>query len=135
MDFAKIAEYDQQCFPASRAGFLAAWIRQAGSRFLACEIDGDLRGYILRRRCMKGYKVGPLFADTAEIAEQLLCAIQDDITGEPVLLDIPEINPDALRLAQRYNMKKVFGTARMYQKEQPLLADEKVFGITTFELG
>jgi GNAT superfamily N-acetyltransferase len=135
LDFEDIDRYDQQCFPAIRSDFLYNWIHQPDSRFLACVDDGELRGFVLRRRCVDGHKIGPLFADNADIADQLLRSIQSDIIGEAVLLDVPEINSPALDIAKHYNKKKVFATARMYQKEQPVMADEKVFGITTFELG
>lgn len=50
-------------------------------------------------------------------------------------LDIPEVNSFALELVKRHNMKVVFNTARMYKGAAPELPVEKIFGITTFELG
>jgi hypothetical protein len=50
-------------------------------------------------------------------------------------LDVPENNPAVLALAEKYGMKRVFETARMYSKEAPNLPIRKIFGITTFELG
>jgi hypothetical protein len=32
-------------------------------------------------------------------------------------------------------MEEVFGTARMYLGDPPALAHERIFGVTTFELG
>lgn len=88
------------------------------------------------RRSRQGHKVGPLFADDAEIAGQLygaLCRhVRDD---EPVYLDVLEVNAAGLRLAANHGMKKVFGTARMYTGDSPSIALERVFGVTTFELG
>ena len=44
--------------------------------------------------------------------------------------------PGALEaLATRHGMRKVFGTARMYTGSEPPIALERVFGVTTFELG
>jgi hypothetical protein len=53
----------------------------------------------------------------------------------PVYLDVPEVNPAALALAVRYGMRKVFGTARMYTGAEPPLALDRLYGVTTFELG
>jgi hypothetical protein len=50
-------------------------------------------------------------------------------------LDIPEVNSEAKELVERYNMKKVFETARMYKGEDPQLPVQNIFGVTTFELG
>jgi GNAT superfamily N-acetyltransferase len=134
-DLPQIFAYDRQCFPADRENFLKAWIFQPEGKSFLYHVDGAVKGYIVRRRCIEGYKIGPLFADDVEVAEQLLNAAQTDIGGESVLLDIPEINKDAVAMAERCGMEVVFATARMYQKCLPTIADEKVFGITTFELG
>jgi hypothetical protein len=55
--------------------------------------------------------------------------------GEPVFLDVPEVNAAAMGLAAKYQMTKVFETARMYKGLAPTLPLDKVFGVTTFELG
>jgi len=50
-------------------------------------------------------------------------------------MDIPEVNIAAKNLTQKYCMKKVFETVRMYTGELPGLPMDKIFGVTTFELG
>jgi hypothetical protein len=39
------------------------------------------------------------------------------------------------RLVTRYNMQMVFETARMYSGTVPALPLNKIFGVTSFELG
>lgn len=130
-----IEAYDRLCFPARRRKFLYAWINQPDAKALGLVENGQLRGYAVRRRCVEGHKIGPLFADNDGIADALFQALQQDIAGEAIYLDIMEINPAAQRLVDKYNMQVVFTTGRMYLKGQPKLDDEKIFGITTFELG
>lgn len=132
---ATIRAYDRQCFPAHRDAFLNAWLGQQEARTVAFVEDGAVKGYAVRRKCREGYKVGPLFADDAEIAGALFDALQADIKGALIILDTPENNPSAVSLANSYGMEKVFATARMYQKGMPDIANDKIFGITTFELG
>ena len=127
--------YDRLCFPAARSAFLNAWLQQPEVLSLAWLEDGRLRGYVVRRRCYDGHKIGPLFADDARIAEQLLLACQEGARGESLIVDMPETNDAALQLAASYGMARTFATARMYQKGLPALAYDKIFGITTFELG
>ncbi|WP_417456375.1 GNAT family N-acetyltransferase [Kordiimonas sp.] len=134
-DFDAVRHYDRQCFPAYRDAFLKAWLGQAQARAVLYEEDGRVMGYAVRRKCLNGHKVGPLSADTADIAAQLFDALQGDIEGELIILDTPENNRDAVRLAERRGMKKVFATARMYQKGLPDIAAGQIFGITSFELG
>ena len=40
-----------------------------------------------------------------------------------------------MKLAKALNMKRVFGTARMYKGPFPETRLEKIFGVTSFELG
>lgn len=134
-DFPAIQTYDRRCFPAPRDAFLQAWLSQGQSKAVGYFDAGELKGYAVRRRCLTGHKVGPLFADNADIAETLFDTLQSDIEGELFILDTPENNPDAVCLAETRQMEKVFATARMYQKGLPNIDAGKIFGITTFELG
>lgn len=88
------------------------------------------------RKCREGYKIGPLFADSKRYAEELLNTLMDFVpNGVNVYFDVPSQNKEAVALAEKYKMKKVFETARMYTKEEPKIPLKKVFGVTTFELG
>ncbi|ETW96681.1 MAG: acetyltransferase [Candidatus Entotheonella factor] len=135
VDAEALKRYDRQCFPAARDTFLNAWISQPDALSLAWMEQGQLKGYAVRRRCHEGHKIGPLFADNPLIAEQLLLACQEGVQGQSLIVDMPETNDAALKLAASYRMERTFATARMYQKGLPELAYDKIFGITTFELG
>ena len=135
VSFSLIEAYDRHCFPAIRSAFLRAWIAQPDAAALGWLDNGRLAGFGVRRRCFEGHKIGPLFADDLEIAEQLFRALQQEVEGDPIFLDIPEINPQAKQLVESQPMERVFSTGRMYLQGQPQLADDKIFGITTFELG
>lgn len=133
--FTALARYDAAHFPAPRDAFLRAWIAQPGGRALGALHDGLLHGYGVIRPCQQGYKIGPLFAATAEIADSLYRGLADHARGETLFLDVPENNPAALALAARHGLREVFGCARMYYGPPPCLPDREIFGVTTFELG
>ena len=97
--------------------------------------DGVLRGYGVIRPCRQGFKIGPLFAADGAIAEALYRGLGDFAPGEPIFLDVPENNPQAMALAQRHGLREVFGCARMYHGPPPVLPGDEIFGVTTFELG
>lgn len=133
--FESVAAYDRRCFPAPREAFLRAWLEQPESMALA-SLDGDrLRGYGVIRRCGEGAKIGPLFADDAAIARALYASLAAFRPGEPVYLDVPEVNAWAMGLVRRLGMREVFGCARMYLGPAPRLEESRIYGITTFELG
>ena len=52
-----------------------------------------------------------------------------------IFLDVPGINSDAVALAQDLGLAPSFETARMYTGAIRPLRLERVFGVTTFELG
>ncbi len=80
--------------------------------------------------------MGPLFADSPECAEQLLLALNSHASeGAPVFLDISAVNAAAVDLVNRHNMIVSFETARMYTGPCPDLPINRLFGVTTFELG
>lgn len=134
--FERVLAYDSICFPAERGTFLEGWVAQPDALALgSCDGDGNLNGYGLIRRCGEGCKIGPLFADGAEIAEKLFLHLIPVGAGGPVYLDVPENNADAMAMARKYNMDEVFGCARMYLGPFPEIAHQRIFGVTTFELG
>ena len=134
--FDALCAYDSALFPAPRARFLREWITQPEAvGYAVLNDDGRLSGYGLLRPCRQGCKIGPLFADDAGIADRLLRTLSSRAQGSLLYLDVPETNPAAVMLAERYGMTKVFETARMYTKDAPTLPFEHLFGVTTFELG
>lgn len=133
--FDQLLDYDRHCFPAARADSLKAWIAQADSLAVACLQSGKLCGYGVVRRCVNGCKIGPLFADDSESAEALFRQLAGFAAGGPVFLDTPENNPAAIKLARHHHMTEVFGCARMYLGTPPNIAHDRVYGVTTFELG
>ena len=133
--FSQVLAYDRTCFPAPRLAFLAGWLAQADALALGCRRNGHLSGYGVVRRCREGCKIGPLFADDAQAAGALYGHLARFATGGPLFLDAPENNPDALALVRQHQMREVFGCARMYLGPPPGLAHERIFGVTTFELG
>ncbi|WP_031078936.1 GNAT family N-acetyltransferase [Streptomyces sp. NRRL S-118] len=132
---AAIAAYDSACHPAERPGFLARWLTAPGHRALARVVDGRLTGYGVVRPAHEGARIGPLFADTAADAEALLEALAAASGAERVAVDVPEANPEAVALMKARGLTPAFETARMYTGPVRPVAQDRIFGITTLELG
>jgi len=136
LPFEQVEAYDRGFFPEPRAAFLRAWIGQPGCTALGILREGRLAGAGVLRRCRSGYKIGPLYADEPALAEVLFLKLSASVeSGEPFYLDVPEVNRAAVELAERHGMKIVFETARMYTGADPALSLERLYGVTTFELG
>ena len=133
---ADVLAYDRDCFPAAREAFLRSWIAQPESASLGLLREGKLAGFGVARRAVEGFKIGPLFADDAPAAEALLLGLAKEVGG-PVMIDVPEASahPSAEGLVQTHGLTEVFRCARMYTRGLPVTAVQKVFGVTSLELG
>jgi len=132
----RLVDYDSRFFPVRRVQFLSTWARMPDSHGGTVVRSGRITGYGIIRRCRVGFKVGPMFADNEKIAAAILTGLSKYAPdGDPIFLDVPEVNPAALRLVERCGMTKVFETARMYTGPLPEIDLEGMFGVTTFELG
>jgi len=136
LPFNLIDSYDQPFFSDVRSSFIRSWINQPESFALGFMEDSELKGYGVIRRCRSGYKIGPLFANTPEIAEILFLALQSRVKAkQPLFLDVAEVNEASVLLAERNKMNIVFETARMYTGDTPNIPLDKIFGVTSFEVG
>ena len=133
--FAMVEASDATVFPAPRPAFLRAWIGAPGHIGCALMHEGRLAGWGVIRPCRQGRKVGPLVADSSATAEAVLSALLAQAGGGEIFLDVPGVNGEAVALAQSLGLAPVFETARMYTGGIPPLRLERVFGVTTFELG
>jgi ribosomal protein S18 acetylase RimI-like enzyme len=133
--FAAVEADDATVFPAPRPAFLRAWIAAPGHVGRALVRDGSLAAWGVIRPCRTGWKIGPLVADDRAAAEAVLAALLADAGGGEIFLDVPSVNREAVALAESLGLKPVFETARMYTGPIRPVRLERVFGVTTFELG
>jgi hypothetical protein len=134
--FATVEADDATVFPAPRAAFLRAWIEATGHVGRALVREGRLAAWGVIRPCRTGRKIGPLVADDRAAAETVLAALLSaETSGGEVFLDVPSINQEASALAQDLGLAPVFETARMYTGDVGPVRLDRIFGVTTFELG
>ena len=133
--FEKLLVYDRKMFPAPRSGFLEKLVNQPDSYIFAALEKGDLKGYGVIRKCRRGYKIGPLFADDRVTAEKIFLALRASVPEETIYLDVPEPNTKAMEIAKKYHMNVMFKTIRMYSLKEPDIRLDRVYGVTSFELG
>lgn len=132
--FEALARDDASVFPADRPAFLRGWIAAKGHDGRALIRDGRLAAWGVIRPCRSGRKIGPLVADDRAAAEAVFAALVGPAGGE-VYLDVPQPNAEAVALATAHGLKPVFETARMYSGAIRPVALDRVYGVTTFELG
>lgn len=133
--FAQVEADDATVFPAPPSSFLRNWIGTPGHVGRALLRDGALTAWGVIRPCRQGRKIGPLVADDRTAAEALLSALLAEAGGGEIFLDVPGVNREAVALAESFGLAPVFETARMYTGPIAPIRIERVFGVTTFELG
>lgn len=105
-----------------------------------CEAGADgsahraVTGYGVVRPGRDASRIGPLFADTADDARALFAALTE-AAGAEVAIDVPETNTAAVAMVEEAGFAPSFETARMYTGPVREFARERVFGLTTLELG
>ena len=131
-----LIDYDARFNRARRDAFLREWLKPLSTReSFALIRNAEVLGYGTIRACREGHKIGPLFADTETGADLIFRKLVTSVGAGRVYLDLPEPNAAARALCDRYNLKPVFETARMYRGPVPDLPLGQIYGITTLELG
>jgi hypothetical protein len=132
--FDLLAGYDRKFFAAARDGFLSCWLGIADRVALAAVRDGALVGLGVSRPSLSGFRVGPLYAESPGVAAALLSGLSGD-GRTSLVMDVPDANPAAVKLARELEFEPQFETARMYTGPVPSLDFDSYFAVTTLELG
>ena len=133
--FDRLAAFDRRFFPEARESFLAPWISLPERAAMVAVKDGRLAGFAVMRACRAASRVGPLFADSPEIAGALVSALAAKTGAAAVAIDVPDRNKAAVRLAEQMGLKPSFETARMYTGPDPDVDHAGIFAVTSLELG
>jgi GNAT superfamily N-acetyltransferase len=136
VSFDNVVEYDARHFESERRKFLEQFTKN--TTFVA--VDGDrVVGYVTVRKGETAYRIGPLFADDKQIANELLVKICEHIPEKVAYIDIPDANSDAGELIKKYGLKSFFECARMYRpgkgKKAPQLPWNEIYAIASCEHG
>ena len=131
--------YDANREPTPRPHFLKDWLNHSDGKVLVLvDQKGNCHGFGRIRPCLltkdKGWRIGPLLADTPPLAEILLRELVSSHSGV-VLLDSPGLNPYSKYLFERLGFKPTSETFRMYKGKQPPVSMNQVYGSACLELG
>lgn len=133
--FDRLAEFDGEHAFGPRPRFLERWIAPAERRSLVALGDGDrIVGFGSIRRAAACDRVGPLFAADAEVARELLLGLAEG-RDAAVAIDVPLPNGAAVAMVEQLGMTPSFETARIYRGTDPGIPLDRIFGITSLELG
>jgi ribosomal protein S18 acetylase RimI-like enzyme len=133
--FDVLSAYDRRFVVAERDAFLSLWIGLAERASVVALHDGRIAGFAVMRICPAAYKVGPVFADSPDIAQALTSALADRLGPREVAIDVPDMNPAAIRWAESMGLRPASMSARMYTGPEPAFDRAHMFGVTSLEVG
>ena len=135
-----VLNYDSQREPSPRPHFLNDWLKNSfGTVSALIDDNGMCHGFGRIRPCIlqsnkKGWRIGPLLADTPPLAELLIRELVQGLESE-ILLDCPGLNPYANYLLSNLGFEEISKTYRMYKGVQPPCPMNQVYGLACLELG
>ena len=131
--------YDAQRELSPRPHFLSDWLHHPAGTVVAlldqqqaCHGFARIRPCLLRRG--EGWRIGPLLADSPNLAAFLIRNLLGDHPGV-VIIDSPGGNGDASPMLQDLGFEPVGRTLRMYRGRMPTEGLEQVYGLACLELG
>ena len=130
------AKFEAGISGVNRPAYMNNWLTDTNfRRSLVLVKNHKIHALGTIRKCIDGFKIGPLYAPDADIAGALARALLPIGQSETVAIDAPSHNPAAVELCDNLGLEPVFSTARMYKGQQtPALCDRE-FGVVTMELG
>lgn len=130
-----VEAYDRGIFLHPRRAFLKEFLTAPDTQVaVATDAQGNVSGYGVLRQCVSGHKLAPLFCDSPIIAENIFLHLAS-MAPQEIYLDVPDPNGKGNAMAVQHGMREVFACARIYTKRFESLPLDRIFGVTSFELG
>lgn len=129
VDIPALIKREAQASGASKPAYLTTWFQGAQTRkTYICE-----DGFCTVRACQDGAKIGPLWAKTIDVAEQLMRHAAYEF-GETLFIDVPVSSTNLTQLCKDLALNPSFNTARMYRGVCDSAYDP-LFAVVSLELG
>ena len=135
----RIQAYDADRELSPRPHFLSDWLHHpAGQVTALLDRSQNCHGFARVRPCLlskeAGWRIGPLLADSPELAELLIMDLLKARQGV-VIIDSPGGNALAAPLLQKLGFTAAGRTLRMYRGNMPSRQLDEVYGLACLELG
>ncbi|MFN8158895.1 MAG: GNAT family N-acetyltransferase [Candidatus Nanopelagicales bacterium] len=125
LPFEKIVDYDARFSGGERPDFLRACMTPRGGLGLGAYEAGRLLGMAILRPARDGHRIGPFYAESTDVAEELYNAVAGTVVGQKLVLDVPLEDPDVVAFASARGFGVVsevvhmeLGTVHSVQREQ-----------------
>ena len=134
-----IKQYDAEREFIARPHFISQWLKHPSGQVIALvDTNSFCHGFARIRPCLlskgNGWRIGPILADSKELAEVLIHNLLKNHRGL-ILIDSPQINTNAQSLLVKMGFKQISATTRMYKGSHHAPLADDVYGLACLELG
>jgi GNAT superfamily N-acetyltransferase len=120
-NFQKIAKFDEAIFGVNRMGLLTYLKENSGTLAMVVMDEEHVLGYSLCRKGLNFTQIGPVCANSDELAIALIEAILYQLSGEAVVVDILEDKDVILKYLQQngFTMQRPLERMNLNDKSSP----------------
>ena len=97
--------FDEISFGANRGELLKKLFAEYPDNCFLWQEGGEIFGYLMSRPGYNAYQIGPWIAEGEGIAEGLFKAALNKLSGEKIFFDVPLVNENAVRIADKYGFQ------------------------------
>lgn len=134
-DFPSVLEMDRQAFGADRGRLLEWYFRTFGGAVQRSGGSGSLGGFALGRPGSSAFQMGPVVAESPEVAAELMAAFLEGVEG-PVIADFPDPNSAVRDLLRELGFVPSRVLCRMFLGTNRSPGDpRRIFCLAGFEWG
>jgi len=135
IDIRYLVRYDASRFGTHREKFIRAWLDTVVMDGVCLLKEGSIQGWGCLRRCRRGWRLGPVFAEKYEYAEEIVRHLAMKTYTEWVFIDLPQNNVQAIRLAFAMGMTPLGARIRVVRGDRVSEPLDQIFGFTTLDIG
>lgn len=131
-DLPTVLNYDRAVFGGDRSGILRGLMARSG---VTARIATGSAGYLFSRDGRRARQIGPICADDADTAIDMLAHALSKTSG-PVFIDVPDQHGDVVALLKEYGFEMQRPFARMFRGATAGFGDpSRMFAVAGPELG
>ena len=135
LPFDRVVAYDAKFSGGERPDFLRAWMTPKGGLGLGAYEGGWLIGMAILRPAHDGFRIGPFYAESRDVAEDLFVALSGTVVGQKLVLDVPLEDPDIVAFASSKGFTLAAQAVHMQLGQVVEGPREQVYGESTLEYG
>jgi ribosomal protein S18 acetylase RimI-like enzyme len=140
VSFDDVLAYDTKYVGAPRSKFIKSLLTRNDAKSLVALNGKKIIGLAVIRKSMEGWRFGPLYAESSQIARELFVSLSDKVQGT-VFIETPKVKrgENIMEIHEEFEMKECGENSRMYikgqsEKDFAKLPTANIYGII-WELG